>query len=138
MICDICQHRSLDTDDERAMLACASCAETYGLIAMPPPRRPARPCATCNGLRFLRAIPRQHSVEPGSEPPEQLSAPLLLTHLPRHPEALDLRTGVGRLEVYICKTCGRVEWFCTDVEAIPAHPHLMTDVVDYASGNPYR
>lgn len=48
-------------------------------------------------------------------------------------------SGVGLLEVHICRRCGAVEWGCIDVENIPIGPHTMTELV--APGDdegPYR
>ena len=76
-------------------------------------------------------------------------APVGLTLAPNVPEKaaffsrkVDLpqidQGGYGVLEVYICYACGAVEWYCGDVATIPIHPWLMTEVVDYDAGTPYR
>ncbi len=45
----------------------------------------------------------------------------------------------GLLEAYVCHRCGLVEWYCPDAQAIPNHPNMMTELVDYdADASPYR
>ena len=54
-------------------------------------------------------------------------------------DPLDPRAGgLGLLELYVCTRCGFVEWYCHDVERIPADPALMTELLDYESETPYR
>ena len=147
MKCGICDELELGSAVEQQMQACITCANTYGLVAMPPPTRPNKPCATCGGTKFLRTIPREHSIgNVGGELNMQTSTPMMLTFKPRaspgvfsvRREPLDISRGWGWLEVYACYDCGRVEWFCTNVRDIPIHPHLMTDIVDYGGTGPYR
>jgi hypothetical protein len=147
--CPFCDQNTLRSDDERAMQACRECAKTIGLIPMPPSRRPPAPCARCNHLAFIRVIPREHSSLRGGEINGQTSSPMFVTHAPtshdgwfsRSIRELEIeKTGIGLLEMYICKKCGFVEWYCVDVEKIPANPHLMTEEIDYAdrAEGPYR
>ena len=124
---------------------CRACSEPLGIIAMPPPRRPARPCAACNKLRFIRVIPREYSAYGHVA----LASPMYLT---RDTDAKDralfqgksvattpsLADGRGLLEAYVCASCGRIEWYCHDPEAIPIGAEFMSDVVDYEHGEPYR
>ncbi|MBA3538454.1 MAG: hypothetical protein H0T79_02395 [Deltaproteobacteria bacterium] len=145
--CSLCK-RSIGTPTELATLVCADCARTIGVIPMPPSRRPPTPCARCNARRFVRVIPREHSTSP-ADPTRQVSAPMFATVMPRMhvgvlgqaplPLEIDLG-GVGLLEMYICAKCGFVEWYCVDVERIPIHPGMMTQLIDYdaASEAPYR
>ncbi|MCX5742425.1 MAG: hypothetical protein NT062_08010 [Proteobacteria bacterium] len=116
------------------------------MIPMPPSRRPAAPCTRCSGRKFMRVIPREHSA--AREGIGQVSAPMYATFKPRMrhlngatwtlPLEIEL-AGMGLLEMYICKKCGFVEWYCVDVERIPAHPALMTEDIDYeADVPPYR
>ncbi len=123
------------------MNACFPCANKVGLIPMPPVTRPPKACS-CGGRKFMRAIPREHSGSAGYP----TSARMVLTH-PIHrqsgifwntAERIDIEYGWGRLEVFTCYACGKVEWYCSDVEKVPIHPHLMTDVVDYDATGPYR
>ena len=114
---------------------------------MPESRRPPVPCVRCNGQKFLRAIPREHSTERIGDSNTQLSAPMFVTHVPtshrgwivKHAKEIEIENhGVGLLETYICKKCGYVEWYCVDVESIPVHPNMMTEEIDYAASTPYR
>ena len=146
-ICDLCANNPLSTADEQQMQACKACAKTIGIIPMPPARRPPAPCQRCNGRQFMRVIPREHSSLRLGEGNGQISAPMFVTHAPTTyrgwissgvnviaPE----EKGVGLLETYICRACGFVEWYCCDVERIAAHPHLMSELIDYESETPYR
>lgn len=53
---------------------------------------------------------------------------------------IDVGLGLGLLELYICKQCGLVEWFCIDPEHIPIEASYMTEEIDYeaTSTGPYR
>ncbi len=42
------------------------------------------------------------------------------------------------LEIFICRTCSLVEWYCLDVERIPIGPQCMTEIVSLESATPYR
>jgi len=53
-------------------------------------------------------------------------------------QELNARTGKGVLEMYICRACGFVEWYCQDPTELPIGPHYMTQIVDYTSREPYR
>jgi hypothetical protein len=145
--CPLCTQSQLLTDDERAMVACRTCAVKIGIIAMPPARRPSVPCARCNARRFVRVIPREHTTTRTGDVNTQLSVPMYVTHAPTSHHGWLIHavneievenTGHGRLETYICRGCGAVEWYCFDVEQIPLHPHLMSEAIDYGSDNPYR
>jgi hypothetical protein len=133
-------------DEEVAMQACRVCADKIGLRPMPPPIRPARPCARCNGMKFVRVIPREHSTVRTGDGNSQVSAPMFLTHVAKGfrgwvfsgVHELEIERGFGMLEVYACWQCGAVEWYARDVQQIPIHPHFMTDVVDYDGEGPYR
>ena len=46
--------------------------------------------------------------------------------------------GRGVLEMYICTSCGFVEWYCQDPESIPIGPENMSEIVDYTPTEPYR
>lgn len=47
--------------------------------------------------------------------------------------------GIGPLEIFACRGCGFLEWYCPTADSIEADPVLMTDHVDYtASDKPYR
>jgi len=63
---------------------------------------------------------------------------MFLTHAPqgyrgamvRSARPLDVEHGHGLLEAYACFGCGAVEWYCLDVDSIPVHPNLMTEVIE--------
>jgi hypothetical protein len=144
--CPFCD-APLSSDDQRAMEACGSCASRIGIIRMPPSRRPPLPCGRCNGRRFVRAIPREHTTDRAGDSNVQISAPMYVTYTPtshrgwilKHVKSIEVETpGHGLLETYICKKCGFVEWYCADVERIPIHPNLMTEDIDYEGETPYR
>ena len=136
-MCPICSHGRIDNEAERATNACDACQAKLGLIPMPP-ARPRGPCRRCQGRKFLRAIPREHTTKRSGSANKQLSAPMFLTHghhghegsMFRSAAEIEIDEGFGLLEVYACFGCGAVEWYCADVANIPVHPHLMTAIVD--------
>lgn len=136
-MCPICTHGRIDNDSERATKACDACQKKLGLIPMPPARRRGA-CTRCQGRKFLRAIPREHTTNQTGTVNAQVSAPMFLTHshrghhgsMFRSAAELEVDKGHGVLEVYACFGCGAVEWYCGDVAAIPVHPHLMTEIVE--------
>jgi hypothetical protein len=144
--CRICDQELLDSSSLPGI--CAECAKTLGLVPMPSPRRPARPCAKCNGMKFIRAIPREYTAEDlGST--RSVCAPMALTLRPGVTKrGLFFGGGAsepnirwqscGTLETYVCVGCGFLEWYCQDPESIPIGPEYMTDAIDYGSQTPYR
>jgi hypothetical protein len=127
---------------------CDTCAATLGVFEVGPPRRPARPCDRCNGMQFVRVVPREkgaHTSSFGTDTYAQATIePFALAFAPHvtmgllggvhvHvPEASD-RTARGILETYVCVTCGFVEWYCLDHRNIPLGPEYMADFVDYGT-----
>ena len=139
------------------MNACTVCAFELGIVPMAHSRRPPLPCTRCNSLRFTRVIPREHTsvglrftpaVTSGGDIHRSVSAPMMVTHQARATPKLatsgkavvpiDIRTGFGRLEMFVCRQCGFVEWYCDEPESIPIGPHYMTEDIDYAPPGPYR
>lgn len=127
---------------------CLECANTLGVMPMPPTRRPARPCLRCNATRFVRTIPREYT-GPGRDYVSERVAPMKLTATPHvtpplfyggnNVSAPDITNqGHGTLEAYACLGCGAVEWYCLDPERIPIGPEYMTEIVDCAPDAPYR
>lgn len=146
MSCSICAD-ALSSPAELAMQTCASCARQCGIVPMPPATRPPAPCQRCNGRAFVRAIPREHSSARSGEQNAQVSVPMFVTHRPtlhqgwmlKYAKELEIENGFGVLELYICRSCGFVEWYCPTVSAIPLHPNMMTELVDFDAGTePYR
>jgi hypothetical protein len=146
-ICPLCDFHQLTLQSELSMQACRACAATLGLVPMPPSRRPAgKPCARCSHGEFVRAIPREHSLKPGTES-SQVSAPMFVTYVPevrkgwlqnRAEQVAIESSGRGLLEVHICRRCGAVEWGCIDVDSIPIGPQYMTERVGGGESGPYR
>lgn len=129
------------------METCSTCAMSIGIIPMPPATRPPTPCARCNGRKFVRAIPREHSTKRSGDGNAQFSVPMFLTHQPAfhggwvvsYAKEIEIENGFGLFEVYSCHRCGFVEWYCPTVQAIPIQPNMMTEIVDYDDGAaPYR
>jgi hypothetical protein len=45
----------------------------------------------------------------------------------------------GLLEMYVCRHCGFVEWYCLDPARLPIGPQYMTEIVEYESQErPFR
>jgi hypothetical protein len=145
--CHICKHREMTTPWEQSVDMCTECANTLGVMPMMPTRRPARPCDRCNGMSFIRAVPREIGPKVGADYGWQVVSPMTVTYeywyeerrSTREAAPLDTRKAYGFLEQYICKKCGFVEWYCNDPERIPIGPAYMTEEIDYgASDTPYR
>lgn len=146
--CPVCIQENIDTAWETAVGMCFKCALTYGIAPMRPARRPALPCQRCNGMQFIRAVPRE--LAPGNvglQVNAQEAAPMMVTFQTEREQGwfsttavpVDPRKGFGALEQYICRKCGFVEWYCNDPENVPIGPGYMTEAIDYAaSDTPYR
>ncbi|MBA3539845.1 MAG: hypothetical protein H0T79_09465 [Deltaproteobacteria bacterium] len=142
IVCKVCSTTALSNPG-----ICVACCDTLGVVAMPPARRPARPCLRCNGMKFVRVMPREHSAV-GADFVRTQAAPMALTHDPRViPAGLlsretvaapDITAGFGVLETYVCLGCEYVEWYCQGAREIPIGPEYMTEVIDYTSDAPYR
>jgi hypothetical protein len=99
-------------------------------------------------MRFVRVIPRDKTaVYDYGQTVAGRAEPMALTFVPR-PTTSILSTGPaapgpdpamsrGRLETYVCMTCGFVEWYCIEPHMIPIGPEYMSDVIDYTT-DPYR
>jgi hypothetical protein len=119
---------------------------------MPPPQRRAMPCRCCNGMKFVRAIPREYTATeltgPNTaqmaatyEPKKQSRTSRIFTSKDGYDVArADLISdqAYGLLELYICSACGLVEWFCREPADIPIGTEYMTELVDHGGGGPYR
>lgn len=137
-----CCDTELSEAISREVGVCDVCRTRLGIVPLGPSTRPPAPCMRCNGLVFVRAVPREHAGEVNT------AAPMVVTHRVRmaaswrgdnytkrvtHDEA-----GVGRLEMYICRGCGFVEWYVDDPAALPIGAQYMTELVDHGSKGPYR
>lgn len=146
--CPVCIHGQIDTPWETAVGMCTDCANVYGVMPMMPARRPALPCQRCNSMQFIRAVPRELTVEVEYEINRQVASPMPVTFEYQWKKSwlggrtalpIDSRKAFGYLEQYICRKCGFVEWYCNDPERIPVGPAYMTEAIDYgASDTPYR
>jgi hypothetical protein len=145
--CKLCWNELSDGDGDDAI--CGRCKGTAGLVSLPPPRRPAAPCARCQGRRFVRVVPREYTSTPG-EYGRDVVAPMTLTaeaevssrfiRSGNDVKPPNICRGKGVLETYVCAGCGFVEWYCQDPKSIPIGPEYMSDIVDYGaeSEGPYR
>lgn len=144
--CSVCRDNELASAWELDMQLCLRCADAYGVMPMRPARRPARPCQRCNGMKFVRAIPRELTATGRHGYVDRVASPMAVTYQHEYqtgpisgPLALDPRKTYGYLEMYICRGCGFVEWYCSDPENIPIGPQFMTEAIDYADGDgPFR
>jgi len=50
----------------------------------------------------------------------------------------DLRRSFGVLEMYVCRKCGYIEWYCSDPQNVPIGPQFMTELVEQPGDGPYR
>ena len=149
MSCPTCL-ADLTLDVEREMKMCATCATKFGVRPMPPALRPPAPCMRCGKLKFVRVIPREYTSRDGGETNAQVAVPMFLTYVPKGnptnkpggwlngPQPLDMNDGHGLLEAYACIGCGFVEWYCHDALDIPLSPYVMSELIDYGKGGPYR
>jgi hypothetical protein len=117
---------------------CVHCASELGVMPMPPPRRPPRPCQRCSATRLVRAIPREYTASGNDFSPQRV-APMMLTASPTAAAPPNIAFhGHGLLETYTCLGCGFVEWYCLNPERIPIGPEYMTELFDCTPGAPYR
>jgi hypothetical protein len=126
---------------------CNRCRSKLGIIPMPPARRPAKPCARCNAMRFVRVVPRELSAT-GSDYVTSVAGPMTATLRPITEPKLVFSgktvaepspsAGAGMFEMYICTGCGFVDWYCVDPENIPIGPEYMTELIDLTASSPYR
>lgn len=132
MLCPNCKIVQMTTPAEHSIRMCVRCADTYGVGPMLPPRRPARPCAGCNGLHFIRSVPRELAIRLDGQP---VASPMTVTYARQRDDhgaaPIEPRAGMGYLELYICRKCGLVEWFCSDPERVPIGPGFLTEAIDY-------
>lgn len=141
--CKLCNDKPAESNG-----ICEKCMDTLGIIEMPPPRRRPTPCLKCSGMKFVRVIPRMHSVRLGIDRNQPEIAPMTLTQAPKFQpkvfgaghtvEAPTIVLGDGMLETDTCLKCGFVEWYVEDPEEIPIGPEYMSEVIDYESDAPYR
>jgi predicted RNA-binding Zn-ribbon protein involved in translation (DUF1610 family) len=135
---------TLAPDTDASQQVCADCAAQLGIAALPPPHRPPHPCVRCDQRSFVRAIPRELSFKPDAPITEATHTPMCVTYEVQPPAALgrpvlSAHDARGVLEMYICRHCGFVEWYCLDVRKVPIGPQYMTEIVEYdREERPYR
>jgi hypothetical protein len=140
--CAGCNRVQLEGTMERSTQLCAGCAAALGVIPMPPPRRNLAPCRACNGMTFIRAIPRE--VAPMLNTQHQVTTPMAVTFGAQEAGwlgagiAADTRRAFGLLEMYVCRGCGYIEWYCSDPERVPIGPQFMTELQEVQSDGPFR
>jgi hypothetical protein len=120
---------------------------TFGATELPPSRRPPVPCQRCNGTRFVRVVPREISKR-GGKGTGSKAAPMglayklrtsgILLSWERDAQTPDIDDVCALLETYVCAGCGFIEWYCQAPDEIPIGPEHMSEVIDYASEDPYR
>jgi hypothetical protein len=140
--CAGCNREPIVTSVEQATQLCANCATSLGVIPMPPPRRLLVPCRCCNGMSFIRAIPRE--VAPTLHTQQPVTAPMTVTIGGQESGWLgmgitaDISRAFGLLEIYVCRACGYVEWYCSDPARVPIGPQFMTELIEVGGEGPYR
>lgn len=124
---------------------------------MAPPRRRPAPCTRCNHHLLIRVIPRELSVATNALGWNRQSnyaqyAPMFATYQVKRVNEINIldphrvlvdppqpEDGYGAFEMYICKRCGFVEWYCYNPQDIPIGPEYMTEEVSSEQGDaPYR
>lgn len=143
VMCKLCDKLEAEVKE-----MCTNCMDALGIIEMPPARRKAGPCLKCNGLKFIRVIPREHTVKLDRDFNTAEIAPMTLTQAPRiehkvfgkgmNVNAPSVVLGDGMLETYTCIACGYVEWWVENPTEIPIGPEYMSELVDYTPDAPYR
>lgn len=146
--CIICGNPSLFTTKTRQRRVCNLCAPKTGVVAMPPARRSPAPCTRCGHTKLVRVVPRELTVSVDPDRPygefgAPSYAPMFATYAIRSDRdgklaPVDARAGFGGLEMYICKGCGFVEWYCHDPGEIPIGPEYMSEEIDVTGTSPYR
>jgi hypothetical protein len=135
-MCKLCDRNEAEPNG-----ICVKCMDELGIIEMPPARRKAAPCVKCNGMKFIRVIPREHTVKADRDFNTPELAPMTLTQAPKlQPKLIgrgmsvsapSIVLGDGMLETYTCIACGYVEWWCENPTEIPIGPEYMSELVDY-------
>lgn len=134
--CPVCQKEL--AADETSRGVCNECSALNGITSMPAVTRPALPCMRCRGTSFIRALPRELTLDSSiAETNYAKHFPMFVTYQPAvtkklfggyAPAELDPFLGKGLLELYLCRSCGYVEWYCHG--GVPVGPQFMTEIVD--------
>jgi hypothetical protein len=142
-LCKLC-----DRSNGEANGICIPCMDELGIVEMPLPRRRNAPCDKCGGLKFVRVIPREHTIKAGGDWNTAEIAPMTLTQAPKvdafrkgrgaSVQSPTVVLGDGMLETYTCLRCGYVEWYCERPSEIPIGPEYMSELIDYTLSAPHR
>jgi hypothetical protein len=147
--CKICG-RAYAARDLSNIGVCSTCERSEGLPPRTEPLRPRIPCARCQHTSFVRCHvirERAASASPTGSYSTEYIAPLSATFATsprktfwagRDEERADPHRPVGVFEVYVCRTCGFVEWYARDAAQIPIGEEHGTELFDVDSGTPYR
>jgi hypothetical protein len=117
---------------------CESCLEKAGFSPDEPQRREVQPCMRCGGLELIRARIRERTA---GAVQGQGFVPFAITYglseefrstfsLEKMRSATpDRERPYGRLEAWVCRTCGFVEWYAQRPEDIPIAVAHGTELV---------
>lgn len=133
MICSLCKEREVLLNNQ-ALGVCHACADA--IVALPPSRRPARPCRHCDGRSFVRVVPRDFSVRGLGNHVREVVTPMRAVKAPSDPARP--AKGWGLLEMFVCRACDAVEWYCHDAANIPIGVAYNTELVEYPAEGTYR
>jgi hypothetical protein len=124
---------------EYARETCDNCARMTGAVALRPSQRPRLPCQRCHHDKLIRALPRELTqLQSGAAATGPMFATYEIQTTAGGTYPIHARSGFGVLEIYVCKRCGFVEWYCNDPESIPIGPAYMTEEIDLGGEGPYR
>jgi hypothetical protein len=149
-ICVACEANPLLDPTRVARRLCDDCAGLLGVVTMSPSTRPPNPCGRCDGRELIRAIARELSVRRAGEGfNEARHAPMSVTYeiirkdrwlfAGKSVDDASPHGGRGLLEMYVCRACGFVEWYCANPAYVPIGPEYMTEMIVYPSQEqPYR
>jgi hypothetical protein len=146
MICRVCQKAEV-LAQHHVLGVCEKCAESMAVAALPPLKRPARPCRMCDGRTFVRVVPREYW-SGGGDYVEQRVAPMYAVQAPstaktfwgseRLAPPTPAGTSWGLMEMFVCRACDAVEWYCHDAAKIPIGAAYNTELVEYPAEGTYR
>jgi len=86
-------------------------------------------CPKCRGTKIILAHPPEYGQN-------SFEVPMAVTAEPRWIlSGRNPRYGKGELVVYVCRSCGFVEWYALDPESIPIGNDYRTEVVERSKGS---
>jgi len=131
-VCEVC---GKEAGEEKL---CESCTDKTGFSRDKPQRREVQPCMRCGGLELIRARIRERS---SNDPNVQNFVPFAITYgmseefastfsMKMVPSAAPNRgQPFGKLEAWVCRSCGFVEWYAQSPEEIPIAAVHGTELV---------